>query len=310
MRRRFGLRMTTVSVLAPAKVNLTLHITGQRDDGYHLLDSLVAFAPVRDRLIIQDGNTLSLTVEGPEEEGVPADMSNLALRAAEILADGQGASLLLEKRLPAAAGIGGGSADAAAVLRGMMMRDDALHQKDWMPPSDEDLRPFAEQILALGADVPMCLLSKPCRAQGIGEKLTFVTLPKLPALLVNPRVPVPTGAVFAGLDSRENPPMPEQLPDFPDATALIDWLKTQRNDLETPAIAATPVIGEVLQVLADLPGCGLSRMSGSGATCFALFDNEDAALAAGKALQAAHPKWWLAGGALGDQSALAAPRLS
>ncbi len=302
--------MTTVEVFAPAKVNLTLHITGQRDDGYHLLDSLVVFAPVRDRLIIQDGNTLSLTVEGPEAAGVPADMNNLALRAAEISADGRGASLVLEKRLPAASGIGGGSADAAAAFRGMLVRREDLAAADWAMPDDAALRPFAEHILSLGADVPMCLLCKPCRARGIGEKLEFVTLPRLPALLVNPRVPVPTGAVFGGLKRRDNAPMPERLPDFAKAGALIDWLSEQRNDLQAPAIAAAPIIGEVLQVLAALPGCRLSRMSGSGATCFAIFDDIDSAQAAGKALHASHPEWWIAGGELGDQSELAMPTVT
>ena len=302
--------MTTVEVFAPAKVNLTLHITGQRDDGYHLIDSLVVFGPVRDRLIIQDGKMLSLTVEGPEAAGVPADMSNLALRAAEIGSEGRGASLLLEKHLPAASGIGGGSADAAAALRGMLMRREDLAAEDWALPDDTALRPFAEQILSLGADVPMCLLSKPCRARGIGEKLEFVALPKLPALLVNPRVPVPTGAVFGGLQSRDNAPMTDHLPNFPDAGALIDWLAEQRNDLQKPAIAAAPVIGEVLDVLAVLPGSRLARMSGSGATCFALFDTTEAAMTAGDKLNAAHPNWWLAGGELGDQSRLAIPRVT
>lgn len=302
--------MTTVSVRAPAKVNLTLHITGQREDGYHLLDSLVVFAPVHDRLIIQDGNILSLTVEGPEAAGVPADMKNLALRAAELVADGKGASLVLEKNIPPASGVGGGSADAAAALRGMMGRNDDLQAEDWVPPSDEELKPLAEKILALGADVPMCLLSKPCRARGIGEKLEFLSLPPLPALLVNPRVPVATAAVFAGLERRDNSPMPEELPAFDDTGALVDWLADQRNDLEAPAIAAAPVIGEVLEVLSGLPGCGLARMSGSGATCFALFEDSEAAMAAGRKLHDAYPDWWLAGGELGDQLGLAAPVIS
>ena len=302
--------MTTVEVLAPAKINLTLHITGQRDDGYHLLDSLVVFAPVRDRLTIQDGNTLSLTVDGPEALGVPTDMRNLAMQAANLVADGKGASLTLEKNLPAASGIGGGSADAAAALRGMLMRRDDIQAGDWVPPTDEMMTRLAAEILALGADVPMCLMSKPCRARGIGEKLEFVTLPKLPALLVNPRVPVPTGTVFGGLTRRDNPPMPDQLPAFSDAPDLIDWLQDQRNDLQPPAVAATPVIGEVIAYLEDLPGCRLARMSGSGATCFALFETEADAIAAGQTVADTQPDWWLAGGLLGDQSDLAAPRVS
>ncbi len=302
--------MTTVRVNAPAKINLTLHITGQREDGYHLLDSLVVFAPVHDRMIIQDANILSLTVEGAEAKGVPADMKNLALQAAALVADGQGVSLLLEKNIPAASGIGGGSADAAAALRGMMVRRADLAAPDWTPPGDEVLRPFAERILALGADVPMCLLSAPCRVRGIGEKLEFLSLPPLPALLVNPRVPVSTGAVFAGLASRENAPMPEDLPAFADAMELVEWLVQQRNDLQSPAISAAPVIGEVLEVLEALPGCRLARMSGSGATCFALFETESAAIEAGSTLKEHHPDWWLAGGSLGGQTSLAAPKVS
>ncbi len=301
----------TVDVLAPAKVNLTLHITGQRDDGYHLLDSLVVFAPVSDRLIMQDGNTLSLTVEGPERAGVPADMNNLALRAVGILAeDGEGISLLLEKHLPAASGIGGGSADAAAALRGMLMRRLESGGEDWVPPSDEELRPHAEAILALGADVPMCLLSQPCRVRGIGEKIEFVQLPPLPALLVNPRVPVSTPEVFSRLAKKDNPSMPETLPTFGDSAAFVDWLATQRNDLEAPAVDIAPEIGVVLDVLHAAEGCRLARMSGSGATCFAIFPDSESATAAGEVIRAVHPDWWLGGGVLGDQLALAEPRVS
>lgn len=299
----------TVRVFAPAKINLALHVIGRRDDGYHLIDSLVTFAPVRDRLIVQGGNTLSLTVEGPEARGVPADMNNLALRAAEIFADGAGASLLLEKHLPSAAGIGGGSADAAAAIRGML----ALRQ-DWVEANrnagDGALQPIAQRLLALGADVPMCLLSKPCRARGVGEKLEFVQLPPLPAILVNPRVAVPTGAVFSALKNRENPPMPDRLPDFSSPGALIDWLAGQRNDLERPAIESTPEIDEVLNALTGTRGCRLARMSGSGATCFGLYDDKDAMMAAGSEIRGSRPDWWLAGGILGDQSRLAEPVIS
>lgn len=303
--------MTTVEVFAPAKINLTLHITGQRDDGYHLLDSLVVFAPVRDRLIIQDGNTLSLTVEGPEATGVPGDMKNLALRAAEIFVEeGQGASLLLEKHLPAASGIGGGSADAAAALRGMLVRRQDFQAVDWTPPAEELLKPYAERMLALGADVPMCLLSAPCRARGIGEMLEFLSLPPLPALLVNPRVPVSTAAVFAGLSNRNNAAMPDELPTFSETSELIEWVRMQRNDLQEPAIAAEPVIGDVLGVLVALPECRLARMSGSGATCFALFETESAAIAASAILEKQRPEWWIAGGTLGGQTALAIPKVS
>lgn len=300
--------MTTVKVFAPAKINLTLHITGQQDDGYHLLDSLVAFAPVADLLTIQDGNTLSLTVEGPEATGVPADMENLALKGAALVGDS--GSLVLTKHLPAASGIGGGSADAAAALRGMLARKKMVQGDDWVPVTDEEILPFAEQVLGLGADVPMCLLSKPCRVRGIGQNIEFTSLPPLAAVLVNPRVPVATAAVFGALKVRENPSMSEVLPSFADAGELTEWLCTQRNDLEAPAMEAAPVIADVLAALRGTRDCRLARMSGSGATCFAIFPDKDAAIAAGRVIATAHPDWWLASGYLGDQFKLSEPKLS
>ncbi len=302
--------MTTASVFAPAKINLTLHVTGRRTDGYHLLDSLVAFAPVGDHLELSDGNTLSLTVEGPEAQGVPADMDNLALRAADLVRLGRGTTITLTKNLPAASGIGGGSADAAASVRAaLMLEDDAGSEILALGPEilvDTRLRP----LLGLGADIPMCLLPAPLRARGIGEKITFHTLPPLPAVLVNPRRMVPTGAVFAALKGRDNPPMPETLPDFADADALIGWLATQRNDLEAPAIEVAPVIADVLSILSQTEGCQLARMSGSGATCFGLYPDEDQARAAAAWLGTAHPDWWVVGGVLGDMSGRAMPQIS
>ena len=301
--------MTTVSVFAPAKINLTLHVTGQRDDGYHLIDTLVAFAPVGDQLVIQDGNTLSLTIEGPEAAGVPADMGNLALRAAAIFGGDVGAALTLEKNLPRASGMGGGSADAAAALRGILMHREDWIERNWDALEDE-LRMFAEQILALGADVPMCLLSKTCRARGIGEKIEFLDLPALPAILVNPRVPVATAEVFDALRSRNNAPMSDALPTFADAAALTDWLAGQRNDLEAPAIEAAPIIADVLGAIRATDGCALARMSGSGATCFGLYADKDSAVRAGEAVRAARPEWWVAGGLLADWSGRAIPKVS
>ena len=302
--------MTTVSVFAPAKVNLTLHVTGRRDDGYHLLDSLVAFAPVGDRVTLRPGTALSLTVEGPEAAGVPADMGNLALRAAALAAPGRGAALVLEKHLPAASGIGGGSSDAAAAFRGMLAlaaRDAPAARPGAMP--DDAIEPHARALLALGADVPMCLCPAPQRARGIGERLERVDLPPVPAVLVNPRVSVATPAVFAALDRRDNPAMPDTLPDLADAPALIAFLATCRNDLQAPAISVAPVIAEVLDRLGATGGCGLARMSGSGATCFGLYETELAAQAALERLHRDHPGWWVAGGVLGDQSRAALPRI-
>jgi len=285
--------MPAIEVFAPAKVNLALHVTGRRADGYHLLDSLVAFAPVGDRLRLEPAAGMALRVSGPEGAGVPEGPENLVLRAAALLPPGQGAAISLEKHLPPASGIGGGSSDAAAALRGLaFLRGVAVP---------------AAGLERLGADVPMCLTPAPARTRGIGEELSPVSLPPLPALLVNPRVEVPTPAVFRALACRENPPLPD-LPAFADAPACIDWLAQMRNDLEAPAIAIAPVIAEVLDLLAALPGCRLARMSGSGATCFALFATHAEAEVAKAQLRAMRPDWWSACGPLGDQTAAAAPR--
>ena len=304
--------MTAVRVFAPAKINLTLHVTGRREDGYHLLDTLVAFAPVGDRLTFQPGNILSLTVEGPEAAGVPADMDNIALRAAMLAAQGRGAAMVLEKFLPVASGIGGGSSDAAAAFRGMLCFGEpgkAAADSAWAMP-EILIETHAHALLDLGADVPMCLVPRPARARGIGEKLDFIELPPLPALMVNPRVPVPTGEVFKRLEVRENPPMPTALPEFPDAASLIRWLAEQRNDLEAPAIALAPAIADALATLDALEGCTLARMSGSGATCFGLFPDIEVARAAVETLRRSRPGWWVAGGLLGDQVARAMPQVS
>lgn len=300
--------MKRVSVFAPAKINLTLHITGQREDGFHELDSLVVFAPVGDALFVSEANTLSLTVEGPEVAGVPADMGNIALKAAELMRGTRGAALTLTKHLPAASGIGGGSADAAAAVRAcLILQDDAEASLTAFGPQillDTRFRP----LIGLGADIPMCLWPAPLRARGIGEKLSFLTLPPLPAILVNPRQEVSTGAVFQSLAVKENAPMPEDLPDFAGAGDLIGWLREQRNDLEAPAQQIAPIIGEVLDILRATEGCGLARMSGSGATCFGLYETVEAAQAAGASIREAHPDWWLAGGVLGDMTGKAMPR--
>ncbi|TMV88872.1 4-(cytidine 5'-diphospho)-2-C-methyl-D-erythritol kinase [Thioclava sp. BHET1] len=283
--------MSATDVFAPAKINLTLHVTGQRDDGYHLLDSLVVFAPVGDRLRLTPDGALSLQVDGPEAAGVPSDGSNLVLRAARMAGQESG-QITLTKQLPASAGIGGGSSDAAAVLRALG-RD--------VPP---------EQIAQLGADVPMCMTPRPQRVQGIGEQLSVAAIPSLPALLVNPRVSVPTPSVFKALRDKTNPPMPETLPKFADRSDCIDWLATQRNDLQVPAMMLTPAVGVVLEALHTLPGTRLARMSGSGATCFALFDDTEAMRFAEISLRAAHPDWWIASGLLGDQVQKSAPSMA
>ena len=303
--------MTTVEVFAPAKINLALHVTGRRDNGYHELDTLVTFAGVGDRLRLSPYDVSSITVEGPEAAGVPADMDNLALRAATLATPGRGVSITLDKRLPVASGIGGGSADAAAAFRGALMlgeEGDSVAETAWaMPPVV--LETHARALKGLGADVPMCLWPAPLRARGIGDKIDFLELPPVCAVLANPRVPVSTQEVFGALEEREN----EGLPDLPDrlddAAALIGWLGRCRNDLEAAAIKVAPVIGDVLEALSALEGTALVRMSGSGATCFALFTDEDQAKAAAERLCHDRSDWWVAGAVLWDWSEAAIPRV-
>lgn len=285
--------LTQVTEFAYAKINLTLHITGRRDDGYHLLDSLVVFCGIGDRLHASVAGTVSLTLEGPFARDVPADMNNLVLRAAKQFAGDMGVAFTLKKHLPPASGIGGGSADAAAAIRAVLR----LREELGLPDQPMDDAALAAAALALGADVPVCLLSAAARMRGIGERLGFIgPLPEVHIVLVNPRVAVPTPAVFKALPQRQNPPMPDTLPDWPDARALADWLKTQRNDLEQPALAIAPVISDVLAGLAAQPGALIARMSGSGATCFALFETDLAAKAAFDAISAVRPDWWAASG--------------
>lgn len=259
--------MTTAEAFAPAKINLTLHVTGQRADGYHLLDSLVVFADLGDRLWFAPADGMSLEVCGPFAAGVPCDQRNLVWRAAELA--GQSLRIRLEKNLPHGAGIGGGSSDAAAVLRAF----DA-----------------AQHAAALGADVPVCLSPQPQRMQGIGERLAPVdAVPQCHLVLVNPRVELPTPDVFRALVTRENAGM-GPLPRWPSSEDFATWLAGQRNDLEPPARHLAPVIGEVLAALGD---ARVARMSGSGATCFGLYPNDDLAGAAARRISGAHPGWWV-----------------
>jgi 4-diphosphocytidyl-2-C-methyl-D-erythritol kinase len=268
---------------APAKVNLCLHVTGRRDDGYHLLDSLVVFAGVGDRITLLPGRGLTLRLSGPEAGSLTAGPDNLVLRAAHAMAV-KGVAIRLWKGLPVASGIGGGSADAAATLR-------AIARFSGRP------LPEAGEVLALGADVPVCLAGHPVRMQGVGEVLTpLPTLPPMWMVLANPRVPVATPQVFAGLTARDNPPLPG-LPAaaLRSADAFAGWLATgTRNDLAAAARRIAPLLAEVESALAEAPGCLLARMSGSGATHFGLFAGPDQARTAARHLAAAHPGWWVA----------------
>lgn len=282
--------MTTVKAQAPAKVNLTLHVTGQREDGYHLLDSLVVFADVGDDIAATTGPELSLTLSGPGTEGVPTDDSNLVMRAANTLRIArsveQGATISLHKYLPVAAGIGGGSSDAATTLK--------LLAKLW------DVDPFpidAPEVLALGADVPVCLRgTRPTRMSGIGDVLADIPdLPEAAIVLVNPRVAVPTGFVFKGLTFKTNRAM-QPIPEGMDFEDFALWLSQQRNDLQEPAEQIAPEITQTLNKLQSMPQVAFAGMSGSGATCFGLVKNMSDARYVARALQLGFPNWWVAPG--------------
>lgn len=268
---------------APAKVNLTLHVTGQRADGYHLLDSLVCFAEVGDRISAEADSGLSLALTGPEAGALTAGADNLVLRAARAFGpDTPGARLVLDKHLPTASGIGGGSADAAATLR--------LLARLW-----RRALPAPETVLALGADVPVCLAGRTARMTGIGGHLASApVLPPVWAVLANPRVEVPTPSVFRALKRRDGRSMPADLPRLRSAAELAIWLRMMRNDLEAPAVAVAPVVAEVIATLTALPGCLMARMSGSGATCFGLFPDPLAAAAAAASLRRQRAGWWVA----------------
>jgi 4-diphosphocytidyl-2-C-methyl-D-erythritol kinase len=281
---------------APAKVNLTLRVVGRRPDGYHDLESLVVFASVGDALTLAVGARLSLTVRGPTAGSAGAIADNLVLKAAQALAervDGvKSGRFVLSKRLPVAAGLGGGSADAAAALR-------LLARKNRLALDDARLRDAAR---ATGADVPVCLDPRPRLMSGIGDLLSApLELPRLAAVLVNPRVAVPTKGVFEKLAAPRVLRAAAMSEDYPpaDRAGLIKYLADRGNDLEAPAIALQPVVADVLDALRRLSGCRLARMSGSGATCFALFDNAKAAAAAARVLRGRKPEWWVRSAMLG-----------
>jgi 4-diphosphocytidyl-2-C-methyl-D-erythritol kinase len=289
------------SDIGRAKVNLSLRVVGRRVDGYHDLESVVAFADCADRLTLEAGGELSLTCTGPLAAACGETADNLVLKAARLLAErvpdltlGQ---FTLDKVLPVAAGIGGGSADAAAALR-------LLAQANGLVLDDERL---SEVALETGADVPVCLLSRACDMTGVGDGLLPLDLPKLPCVMVNPNVAVPTKDVFAALGLRngellvgvtdviESPAWPEK------GASIADWVEALSlvpNDLEAPAMRIQPVIGEVLAALRTSNGALLARMSGSGATCFALYGSAAEAQAAAQKILADHPAWWVHAGTL------------
>ena len=289
----------TVSAFAPAKINLYLHVVGRRGDGYHLLDSLVAFADIGDWVKARPAESLSLAIGGPEAGAIAGlGEDNLVLRAARLFAEEAaakapgappfGAALYLDKELPAASGIGGGSTDAAATLRAL--------DRVWHGPLDSPA--LAALALKLGADTPACLAARPVWVGGIGERIEDARgLPRAGIVLANPRRGLATADVFAvprGAFSAEG-----RFDSMPlHAAGLAAILRERRNDLTDAALSLLPEMAPVLERLAQLPGALLARMSGSGATCFALFPDRDAALAAGTRLARAEPTWWSAAGAL------------
>lgn len=271
----------TLTETAYAKINLALHVRARMADGYHALETLFAFCAEGDVLAAAPADGLSLAIDGPFGAGLSAGADNLVLRAAEALQAAAGttagAAIRLDKRLPVASGIGGGSADAAAALR-LLAR---LWRIDVAPEVLHDI------AAALGADVPACLASRACRGEGRGDALDFLdegALAGIPVLLVNPRVAVPTGPVFQHWDQIDRGPLATG---DPLAAALAG-----RNDLELPARALQPVIGEVVAALSARSGVVLARMSGSGATCFALFEGAALRDEADRAIETAHPGWW------------------
>lgn len=291
----------TLTVLAPAKINLYLHMTGLRDDGYHLLDSLIAFADIGDRVIIEPAEKFSFLVRGhyagaftAQEKEESPDSSNIVVRAfwayAEILKRKPDCRVTLIKNIPLAAGIGGGSSDAAAVLWGLSKYWSAPHQT-------ESLSDLAEK---LGADVPVCMKSAPMRVSGIGEILEEAPfMVDFPIVLVNPVVRCPTVRVFKAFDEkyrgkgRSLVTLPEDLSDLDD---LLVFLQQQDNDLQDFAVGFVPEITGILDILRTQKGCELARMSGSGATCFGLFRDEFDAIDAAEEISRTYPAWWVRSG--------------
>ena len=276
-----------VAVAAPGKVNLYLHVVGRRADGYHLLDTLMVFTELADRIEVEPADTLTLEAEGPFADSLPGDAEdNLVMRAARNLAAAAGkdaaAAIRLTKNLPVSAGLGSGSSDAAATLK-------ALSQLWQIPPDAVDLPALA---LELGADVPACLVAEPVFVGGIGEILT--PAPRLPAvdiLLVNPGVQLATISVF---EARRGGFSPEsRFEESPDGVRdLAEILEDRDNDLAEPATRLTPVVSDVLASVETAAGCRLARMSGSGATCFGLFDDAETAARAAKQIESRG--WWCA----------------
>jgi 4-diphosphocytidyl-2-C-methyl-D-erythritol kinase len=274
---------------AAAKVNLFLHVGDKREDGFHPLQSLAVFTTVGDVLSVAPAGGFSLTMDGPFAPSLQGESDNLVLRAARALAEASevsaGAALALTKNLPVASGIGGGSADAAAALR--------LLTRLWQ--IEPDAARLSHIAASLGSDIPVCLAGTPSFMEGRGEIVTPVeSFPAIALLLVNPGVAVATRDIFAALTARSGVGMKLSGGRFRDCADLLRFLEATGNDLEAPARALEPVIGEVLAALAALPGALFARMSGSGATCFAIFPDDESCARAAERLRRDHPGWWIA----------------
>ena len=274
-----------VTVFAPAKLNLFLHVGERRQDGYHDLESLVVFAEAGDRLEFAPGDELVLKLSGPFASQVPRATDNLVFKAARALSSSVGATITLEKNLPVEAGLGGGSADAAATLRGLNL----LWRLD--RPENE----LVELAASIGSDVPACVLSRPCWMEGRGERVaTTQPLPPLSLVLVNPGIMLPTATVFGRLNARTGiGHMRPPLKPLASIWDLIAYLENAENDLEPPACRQQPIIDQVLEALNHEPGCVMAQMSGSGASCFAIFDGHQFALGASERIAQEHPNWWV-----------------
>jgi 4-diphosphocytidyl-2-C-methyl-D-erythritol kinase len=273
-------KLKATNLLAPAKVNLTLHVIGQQEDGLHLLDSLVTFPKIGDTLSFLNSEQSNLSITSDESINVPTNNKNLILKAAGIINSKYSRSILLKKILPIAAGIGGGSADAAATIRDAISLGYKVSSQD---------------IVKLGADVLACLESQPLRMTGIGDQLKLINPWPRDGyiILVNPRVPLATKKVFAALEQKNNRPMPPRLPVFSTFKELVYFVKRHRNDLEDTAIKLEPIIQKVLFEIGKNKNCLISRMSGSGPTCFGLFENYTKAYAAKLRLMNDFPNWWI-----------------
>lgn len=275
-------------VTAPAKVNLFLHVGTRRADGYHDLESLVAFTAFGDEISLAGDDEISLSLSGPFGADLADEEDNLVLRAVKLLSRNigteQGVRVGLQKNIPVASGLGGGSADAAAVLRGLV--------RLWQ--IDPDRNRLLEAAESLGADVPVCLASETSWMEGKGERLRALPpLPKTGVLLVNPGVQVSTAQIFAALGPRRGTGMPPPQSAFPDVHALVRFLRGTDNDLQLPAQTIAPIIASLLREMNGLPGALFARMSGSGATCFALFPDEAETATAARHLRTAHSEWWV-----------------